>query len=293
MNGRTGASSASTNLGGSSLPNTATIVVPGQQGTSHAVHITEAEPSAFAQYHVWIQSNPGSATSFPTSGANPFLLEPPKLNLFAPTMPSTFSQLAYPQRPGQAFWLPPPPNDIAVLADPLQSPEAKRDAAMRLALDVYLSVMSEGALGVIMSRTAAAASRLALQAEARSVGRGLGAQVVNEAVGLDIQSAAQAERLRLSLAADEILNSPRAGSGLKADPVHRAASFVSREQLEAGKLFNIRGGDGVQRQLLQTTGEMNGRVGIFEFIVDPSRGVTHQRFIPGGWITGAPNQRVP
>ena len=114
------------------------------------MHITEAEPSAFAQYHAWVQRNPGSATSFPTSGANPFLLDPPKLNLFAPTTPSTFTQLAYPERPGQAYWLPPPPNDIAVLASPLQSPEAKRDAAMRLALDVYLSTMGGDSLREIL-----------------------------------------------------------------------------------------------------------------------------------------------
>jgi filamentous hemagglutinin len=107
------------------------------------------------------------------------------------------------------------------------------------------------------------------------------------------QSSAQAERLRLSLAADEILNTARAGSGLKADPMHRVASFVSREQLQAGRLFNIRGNDGIQRHLLQTIGEVNGRPGIFEFIVDPSRGITHQRFIPNGRITGVPNQHIP
>jgi hypothetical protein len=89
---------------------------------------------------------------------------------------------------------------------------------------------------------------------------------------------AQLEKLRLQYAADEILNAQRIGSGLKADATHRAASFLSREQLEAGKLFNIRGGDGVQRQLLQTVGGMDGKQGIFEFILEPNGLISHPAF---------------
>jgi hypothetical protein len=93
--------------------------------------------------------------------------------------------------------------------------------------------------------------------------------------------------------AQRIIAAERTGSGLKADASHRAAGFLSEAQLNAGTSFTIRGGDDVARELLQTPGGMNGKSGIFEYILDPTKGVTHQRFIPGGGITGTPNQVVP
>ncbi len=100
----------------------------------------------------------------------------------------------------------------------------------------------------------------------------------------------QFERLRASLLAQEIQTAPRAGTALsKADKYHKAASFVSEEQMAAGNAFTFRGGDGVQRTLLQTPGTMNDSKGIFEYVMDPGGSVTHQLFIPGGRITGLPN----
>jgi Pretoxin HINT domain len=101
------------------------------------------------------------------------------------------------------------------------------------------------------------------------------------------------EKYKASLLADEISGSARSGTALaKGDAYHRSASFVSTEQMAAGRAFTIKGGDGAQRNLLQTSGGMNGQKGVFEYIFDPgTKTVTHQVFYPGGTITGAPNFR--
>lgn len=61
---------------------------------------------------------------------------------------------------------------------------------------------------------------------------------------------------------------------------------------EHGKVFSLPGGDGGTSDLIQMLGNHHGRSGVFELIV--RNGVlTHQRFIPGGLLTGFPNQIVP
>ncbi|PIJ49467.1 filamentous hemagglutinin, partial [Erwinia sp. OLMDLW33] len=92
---------------------------------------------------------------------------------------------------------------------------------------------------------------------------------------------------------NKILEANRIGSGLKPDPTHRGASYLSREQLMDGKVFTIKGGDGIERKLLQAEDSFNDKKGIFEYIYDNKGNVTHQRFIEGGNITGIPNQRPP
>lgn len=57
--------------------------------------------------------------------------------------------------------------------------------------------------------------------------------------------------------------------------------------------FEFVGGDGIERTLYQIGGSLNGKQGIFEWIVDPdpTKGVVHRRFIEGVGITGRPNAR--
>lgn len=51
----------------------------------------------------------------------------------------------------------------------------------------------------------------------------------------------QYEKLKSSYAADEIMNAERVRSALKDDPAHRAASFLSKEQLASGKTYSFTG----------------------------------------------------
>lgn len=82
---------------------------------------------------------------------------------------------------------------------------------------------------------------------------------------------------------------------MKTDATHLAPRFV-KDLAADGQVFTIRGGDGVQRTLIQVLDSgngVNGQAGIYEWIIDENGVVTHQRFIPGGSITGFPNQPVP
>ena len=47
--------------------------------------------------------------------------------------------------------------------------------------------------------------------------------------------------------------------------------------------------DGITRTLYQIEGSLNGKEGVFEWIVDPNNGVTHRNFIENGKVTGKPN----
>lgn len=87
----------------------------------------------------------------------------------------------------------------------------------------------------------------------------------------------------------------RTGTALsKSDAFHRSVSWVVDNP--AAQRFAITGGDGVGRELYQLPGEVNGKSGVFEWIIDRTGAnpvINHQRFIPGGSVTGFPNQVVP
>ena len=118
-----------------------------------------------------------------------------------------------------------------------------------------------------------------------------GNQVVNEG-GTYSEDIIQYEKLKSQYAADEVYNAERIGSALKDDPSHRAASYLSKEQLANGRTYSFTGGDNKSYTLLQTKGQLDGVDGIFEYITNDAGQVTHQRFIKGGIYTGFPNQVV-
>ena len=86
-----------------------------------------------------------------------------------------------------------------------------------------------------------------------------------------------------------ISGAARKGSGLKDDKYHRAASFLSEDQLAKGTTFNVIGKDKISRTLLQVNGKFNGKKGIFEYLIDVDGKVSHQRFKVGGVINGKLN----
>jgi hypothetical protein len=47
-----------------------------------------------------------------------------------------------------------------------------------------------------------------------------------------------------------------------------------------GKIQNIIGGDGVARIKLTIEGSLNGKNGIFEYIIEPNNMINHRLFVP-------------
>jgi hypothetical protein len=64
---------------------------------------------------------------------------------------------------------------------------------------------------------------------------------------------------------------------------------LTREQLAEGKTFKFKGGDGVERTILQVLGEMDGEAGVYEYIIDEDDNLSHLRFKKGQKVTGLPN----
>ena len=89
-----------------------------------------------------------------------------------------------------------------------------------------------------------------------------------------------------------VLGNIRSGSALKGDSLHAFNDIIDNYAGDATQFLLI-GGDGVKRTLYQLEGSLNGKKGIFEWIIDPdpTKGVTHRRFIEGVVITGKPNSR--
>ena len=92
----------------------------------------------------------------------------------------------------------------------------------------------------------------------------------------------------LSVEGKALLTANPIGSALKADPAHRAATFMREEAAASGTNFAITGGDGVTRTLTQVPGGFNWVAGRYEYIVDSLNNLTHQMFVRGGSINGNP-----
>jgi hypothetical protein len=80
----------------------------------------------------------------------------------------------------------------------------------------------------------------------------------------------------------------RVGKGLKPDGYHRVSSFGCNDPKTFNK-FNITGRDGNPYTLYQRSAEVNGKKGIFEYIVNNKGEITHQLFKRNGIVNGVPN----
>ena len=78
---------------------------------------------------------------------------------------------------------------------------------------------------------------------------------------------------------NDVVSNIRTGSANKVDPFHSFSDIVDN-YAQFAKKSPLKGGDGITRLKLELPGSLNGRDGIFEWIVDPRSeyGVTHRFF---------------
>jgi len=121
---------------------------------------------------------------------------------------------------------------------------------------------------------------------------GLGSAItatVNLAAGPAAAVVATGEDAAVTGAGEALLNAEPTGSALKVDVYHRSATWAREAAAQTGTHSTLVGGDGTMSTITQIPGGLNGVSGRFEYIVDSTGRLTHQRFVPGGTINGVPN----
>ena len=84
--------------------------------------------------------------------------------------------------------------------------------------------------------------------------------------------------------ANLIEKSERIGHALKKDLYHYAPSFFSKNNLSQAEVFSLENG----KKLVQTMGNLNGKQGVFEWILNKDNQIVHQLFKVGRVIDGIP-----
>jgi hypothetical protein len=102
------------------------------------------------------------------------------------------------------------------------------------------------------------------------------------------QNVAAHEKYKIELSKQEFESAERIGSALKSDKFHRSATF-GMDSKDTWYKFDIHGGDGNPYKLFQKAGELDGRKGVFEYILTKDGKITHQCFISNKTVNGQPN----
>jgi len=92
---------------------------------------------------------------------------------------------------------------------------------------------------------------------------------------------AQANVMSPAEAARTVVNAPRTSTAAThTDTFHTAGGFLTESQLAQGHTSIPHSADGILRTKLQVPGKVNGKGGVFEFIIEPDGSVSHQLFRP-------------